>query len=75
MLDFFGSMFQVKEGSPLLPAHRRHGRILPALSLSRRWFSTRKLIETDDGWLASYFDSLAQARFARQRPICCSPSE
>ena len=64
VLDFFGGMFQIREGKAVVPGGARsekewadlNGGIGPDKGVA--FFE--RLITRDDGWLASYFDSLAR---------------
>jgi len=60
VLDFFGSMFEIKNGVASVPGSPRAWTELAGASPSKGAEFYRKLIETDDGWLASYFDALAR---------------
>ena len=64
VLDFFGGMFEVENGRAMVPggpgAERAwQGLIGAAPSDPAAFFM--KLLETDDGWVASFFDSLWRA--------------
>ena len=64
VLDFFGGMFQIREGKAVVPGGARsekewadlNGGIGPEKGAA--FFE--RLITREDGWLASYFDSLAR---------------
>jgi hypothetical protein len=63
VLDFFGGMFEIRNGKALTPGGARAESVwedLVGVSPSRGAEFLQRLIETDDGWLASYFDSLAR---------------
>jgi hypothetical protein len=60
VLDFFGSMFQVKDGVAYAPGSAKAWADLAGVSPSQGAVFYQKLMEQDDGWLASYFDSLAR---------------
>ncbi len=58
VLDFFGSMFQIRNGAAVVPGSPRVWASLVGVSPGNPGAFFEKLIETDDGWLASYFDAL-----------------
>jgi hypothetical protein len=60
VLDFFGSMFEIKGEVASVPGSPEAWARLAGVSPSKGAEFYRKLIETDDGWLASYFDALAR---------------
>jgi hypothetical protein len=60
VLDFFGSLFQVKDGVAFVPGSPKAWAEIVGVSPSQGAAFYQKLIEEDDGWLASYFDSLAR---------------
>lgn len=63
VLDFFGGMFEIRDGKAVTPGNARAEAVwedLVKASPARGAEFFQKLIEADDGWLASYFDSLAR---------------
>ncbi len=60
VLDFFGSMFEVRNGAAVVPGSPQAWAELTGASPKNGGAFFEKLIETDDGWLASYFDALAR---------------
>ena len=64
VLDFFGSMFQVQNGAAVVPGSPKVWAGLVGVSPSNPGAFFIKLIATDDGWLASYFDALSRSRGA-----------
>lgn len=60
VLDFFGSMFQVKNGSAVVPGSPKVWASLVGASPSNPGVFFDRLITIDDGWLASYFDALSR---------------
>ncbi|MCU1335043.1 MAG: hypothetical protein JWO19_624 [Bryobacterales bacterium] len=64
VLDFFGGMFQIREGKALVPGGARtektwaelNGGINPDKGAA----FIERMLTRDDGWLASYYDSLAR---------------
>jgi hypothetical protein len=60
VLDFFGSMFQIQNGVAFAPGPEKTWAELAGASPSQGAAFYQKVLETDDGWLASYFDALAR---------------
>ncbi len=63
VLDFFGSMFEVRDGKAIVPGGARSEKMwaeLVGVSPEKGAAFFERLIEKDDGWLASYYDSLAR---------------
>ncbi len=60
VLDFFGNMFQVRNGAAVIPGSPKVWGSLAGVSPSNPGAFFEKLIATDDGWLASYFDALSR---------------
>lgn len=63
VLDFYGGMFQVRNGRAVVPGGARSERAwaeLVGASPDKPGAFFERLIIRDDGWLASYFDSLAR---------------
>jgi hypothetical protein len=63
VLDFFGSMFEVRDGKAIVPGGARSEKMwteLVGVSPDKGAAFFERLIEKDDGWLASYYDSLAR---------------
>ncbi len=61
VLDFFGGMFQVRQGKAVAPGGARTAAMWAELAGSHPDQGAaflEKLISRDDGWLASYFDAL-----------------
>ena len=63
VLDFFGSMLEIREGRAVVPGGARSARMWEDLvgaspNQGVRFFD--RLISRDDGWLAGYFDALAR---------------
>jgi hypothetical protein len=63
VLDFFGSMFEIREGRAVVPGGARSARMWEDMvgtspNQGARFFE--RLISRDDGWMASYFDALAR---------------
>ena len=64
VLDFFGGMFQIRDGKAVVPGGARSEKAWADLnggvSPDKGAAFIERLITRDDGWLASYFDSLAR---------------
>ena len=63
VLDFFGTMFEMRDGKALVPGGPRSEKAwsdLTGASPDKGAAFFEKLIAKDDGWLASYFDALAR---------------
>ncbi|HTS77948.1 MAG TPA: hypothetical protein VMG40_17175 [Bryobacteraceae bacterium] len=63
VLDFFGSMFEIRNGKALVPGGARSEKAwsdLVGTSPEKGAAFFEKIITRDDGWMASYFDSLAR---------------
>jgi hypothetical protein len=63
VLDFFGGMFEIRDGRALVPGGPRAVKAweeLAGASPEKGADFFERLISKDDGWLASYYDSLAR---------------
>ena len=63
VLDFFGSMFEMRDGKAMVPGGARSEKMwaeLVGVSPEKGAAFFERLVEKDDGWLASYYDSLAR---------------
>jgi hypothetical protein len=63
VLDFFGTMFRVRNGRALVPGGARAEKTwaeLNGIHPERGVDFFQRLLAQDDGWLASYFDSLSR---------------
>lgn len=60
VLDFFGSMFEVRNGVAIVPGSPQAWAELTGANPKNGGAFYEKLLETDDGWLASYFDALSR---------------
>jgi hypothetical protein len=63
VLDFFGAMFQIRDGKALIPGGARSEKAwsdLAGAPADKGAAFFEKLLSRDDGWLASYFDALAR---------------
>ncbi len=61
MLDFYGGMFQIRDGSAVVPGSPRIWATMTGVSPANPGAFFMKLLSTDDGWMASYFDVLSRA--------------
>jgi hypothetical protein len=64
VLDFFGEMFQIRDGKAMVPGGARSEKAWAELAggadPARGAAFFEKLLTREDGWLASYFDALAR---------------
>ncbi len=60
VLDFFGNMFQIRDGAAVVPGSPKVWASMVGVSPSNPGAFFEKLIATDDGWMASYFDTLSR---------------
>ncbi|HEX8984188.1 MAG TPA: hypothetical protein VF767_02100, partial [Bryobacteraceae bacterium] len=63
VLDFFGGMFEIRDGKAMVPGGARSAAVwaeLAGASPDHGAAFYEKLIAKDDGWLASYYDALAR---------------
>jgi hypothetical protein len=63
VLDFFGGMFEVRDGKAIVPGGQRSAAVwteLVGAPPEHGGDFLNKLIEKDDGWLCSLYDSLAR---------------
>jgi hypothetical protein len=63
VLDFFGSMFELRGGKAVTPGGARSEKAwndLVTVSPEKGAAFFEKLIEKDDGWMAAYYDALAR---------------
>lgn len=76
VLDFFGAMFELRDGAAIVPGGTRARPGWEKLTGARianggRFF--QQLIELDDGWLASYYDAMARVQGAAARAYFLDP--
>lgn len=65
VLDFYGGMFQIRNGRAVVPGGARSEKAwaeLVGASPDKPGAFFEHLIQRDDGWLASYFDALSRIR-------------
>ena len=65
VLDFFGAMFEIRNGKALVPGGERTAAAwadLTGISPDNGPAFFERLIARDDGWMASYYDALARIR-------------
>lgn len=60
VLDFYGGMFQIQNGAAVVPGPARAWATMVGASPSNPGAFFEKLLTTDDGWVASYFDALSR---------------
>ncbi len=60
VLDFFGSMFQIRNGAAVVPGSSKAWASMVGVSPDKPGAFFVKLIANDDGWMASYFDALSR---------------
>ncbi len=60
VLDFYGSMFQIRNGAAVVPGSAKAWTALTGVAPSNPGAFYLKLLATDDGWLASYYDALSR---------------
>ncbi len=63
VLDFFGAMFQIREGKAVVPGGARAEKAwaeLATVGTEKGAAFFEKLMAKDDGWMASYYDALAR---------------
>ena len=63
VLDFFGGMFEIRDGKAVVPGGARAEKAwaeLAGAAPDKGAAFFEKLLAQDDGWLASYFDALAR---------------
>ncbi len=60
VLDFYGSLFEIRNGAAFVPGSEKAWSELAGTNPSQGAGFYQRLMETDDGWLASYFDALAR---------------
>jgi hypothetical protein len=67
VLDFYGGMFQVRNGKAVVPGGPRSERAwteLAGVGPEKGAVFFEKLVGKDDGWLASYYDALARITYS-----------
>ncbi len=65
VLDFYGGMFQIRNGKAVVPGGARSEKMwadLVGVDPAKGAAFFERLISKDDGWMASYFDSLSRIR-------------
>ncbi|MDQ2773842.1 MAG: hypothetical protein M3Y57_02785 [Acidobacteriota bacterium] len=60
VLDFYGGMFQIRNGAAVVPGSPRAWASLVGANPSNPGAFFDKLLTVDDGWLASYYDALSR---------------
>src|SRR5580704_4722143 len=67
VLDFYGGMFQVRNGKAVVPGGARSEKAwtdLVGVSPDKPGTFFERLVAKDDGWMASYFDALARITYS-----------
>jgi hypothetical protein len=67
VLDFYGGMFQIRNGKAVTPGGARSEKAwadLTGVAPDKGPAFFERLVARDDGWLASYFDSLARISYS-----------
>jgi hypothetical protein len=65
VLDFYGGMFQIRDGKAVVPGGARSRKMwaeLVGVDPDKGAAFFERLVAKDDGWMASYFDSLSRIR-------------
>ena len=60
VLDFFGGMFQIRNGAAVVPGSPKAWAAILGVNPSTPGPFFEKLLALDDGWAASYFDALSR---------------
>ena len=63
VLDFFGSMFEIRDGKAIVPGGARAEKAwaeMAGAEPSKGAACFERLLSREDGWLASYLDALAR---------------
>lgn len=60
VLDFFGSMFEIRNGVAVVPGTSKAWASLVGVSPNNGGAFFERMLTVDDGWLASYFDALSR---------------
>lgn len=60
VLDFFGGMFEIRNGAAVTPGSPKIWASMVGVSPENPGAFFVKLMATDDGWMASYFDALSR---------------
>lgn len=67
VLDFYGGMFQIRDGKAVVPGGARSEKAwadLVGVSPDKPGAFLERLVARDDGWMASYFDSLSRITYS-----------
>ena len=60
VLDFYGGMFAIRNGAAVTPGSAKAWSSIVGASTANPGAFYEKLMTTDDGWLASYFDAVSR---------------
>ncbi|MBV8821136.1 MAG: hypothetical protein JO022_22455, partial [Acidobacteriaceae bacterium] len=67
VLDFYGAMFELRDGKAVVPGGTRSEKAwsdLVGVSPEKGVAFFERLVARDDGWMASYFDSLSRVTYS-----------
>lgn len=73
VLDFYGSMLQVRNGAAVVPGSPKAWASFTGASPANPGAFFERLLTTDDGWLAGYFDSLMRLEDGPTRNYLTEP--
>ena len=76
VLDFFGAMFEVRDGAARVPGGARAAPAwedLAGVGTERGGQFFQRLIELDDGWLAAFYDAVARVQGEAARAYFLDP--
>ena len=62
VIDFFGGMFEIRDGRAVVPGDVKIWDKIVGVSPSKGAEFYLRLMRTDDGWLAAYYDALMRAQ-------------
>ena len=77
VIDFFGAMFEVRDGVAIVPGGDRARSVWEKLTgarVARGGEFFQALVEADDGWMAAYYDALARIQGDRARAYFLNPA-
>ena len=77
VIDFFGAMFEVRDGVAIVPGGDRSRSVWEKLTgarVARGGEFFQVLVEADDGWMAAYYDALARIQDDLARAYFLNPA-
>ncbi len=77
VIDFFGAMFEVRDGVAIVPGGDRSRSVWEKLTgarVARGGEFFQALVEADDGWMAAYYDALARIQDDLARAYFLNPA-